>query len=83
MTQADEPQQRTLEVFAQVFDALPPAIGPETSAFDIPGWDSLNHINLVVALEAEFGIKFTSTDIQEMETFGQIMALIRKKLARA
>lgn len=82
MSQVQEPRERALEVFAQVFDDLPSDIRPETSAADIPGWDSFNHINLVVALEEEFKIKFRSNEIQEMENFGQIMALINKKLNR-
>ena len=53
---------------------------------DIPGWDSLTHINLMVATEKRFKIKFATAEISRLKDEGQnvgtFLALIGKKLAR-
>lgn len=52
----------------------------ETSARDVPEWDSLTHILLVVAIEKHFGIKFTSAEIESYKNVGQMCeAIVRKK----
>lgn len=44
---------------------------------DIPGWDSFNHINLVMAVEVEFGIKISIQKIQELKTVENFVQEIR------
>ena len=48
------------EIFLDVFDLDELELTDETSANDIEEWDSLSHIQLIVAIEKAFGIKFTS-----------------------
>lgn len=67
-------------IFHDVFDDKIILVGPNTSASDIEGWDSFNHINLVLAIQAAFDIKFSSTELESMEKLGDIVALIQKKL---
>jgi acyl carrier protein len=55
-------------------------IGRPTSAKDVEGWDSLSHINLVVALEKEFGLKFTLAELKPLKNVGEMEDLIRRKL---
>ena len=63
---------RLLAVFQGVFDSglatLSNADSPET----IDGWDSANHVNLMLALEAEFGVAFEADEIAELTTVGTI-----------
>ena len=56
-------------------------VRPEMTAADIAEWDSFNHINLIVATEAKFGIKFQTSEIESLRNVGHFVELIEKKLA--
>ena len=68
---------RLLAVFRGVFDADLAVLSDSDSPESIEGWDSANHVNLVLALEAEFGIAFDTDEIAELTT----VAMIRERLA--
>lgn len=68
------------EVFRDVLDVPDLVIGPTTTAEDVPEWDSLSHIQLVVAVEKRFKIRFTSTEIQGFKDVGEMAAAIARKL---
>jgi acyl carrier protein len=68
------------EVFRDVFDDESIAITEETTAKDVDGWDSLTHINLVVATEKRFGVKFTTKEVTGLANVGEFLDLIAKKL---
>lgn len=68
--------------FRDVFDDNNIQISSQTSASDIENWDSFNHINLVLAIQASFGIKFSSSELESMENVGDIVMLIQRKLAK-
>lgn len=46
----------------------------ETRREEVPGWDSFNYINFMVAVEGEFGVKFKVADIESFENVGAIVA---------
>ncbi len=50
----------------------------ETEREDVPGWDSFNYVNFIVAVEIEFGVKFKVADVESFENVGQIVAAIKK-----
>jgi acyl carrier protein len=50
---------------------------PQTTRADVPGWDSLQYINFIVATEREFEIKFRLADVESFETVGDIVRDIR------
>jgi len=83
MSQTEDIYRRITKVLGQVFDEIPDEIGPKTSALDIPAWDSLNHINVILGLETEFKIKFTSAQVQDLENVGEIADIITEKLERS
>ena len=68
------------EVFRDVFDDEEIEVGEETTAADIDGWDSLEHINLIAAVEQEFGVKFTMGQVVTMKNVGEMARLIEEKL---
>ena len=61
------------EVFRDVFDDEEIEVGEETTAADIDGWDSLEHINLIVAVERCFGIKFTMGETTGLKNVGEMV----------
>ncbi len=68
-------------LFHDVFDDKSIIFGPGTSAPNIEDWDSFNHINLVLAIQASFRVKFLMWELQSMESVSDIVVLIEKKLA--
>ena len=54
-----------------------------TALKDVPGWDSLAHINLMRILEAEFGVRFTVRDMVKMTTLDSLKSVIESRLASA
>jgi acyl carrier protein len=68
-------------IFHDLFDDESIVLTPELSAGDVPEWDSFNHINLIVAVESTFGIKFHTAELESLQTVGHLANLIGKKLA--
>lgn len=71
------------QVFRQVLEDDTLVLTPETTADDVDGWDSMNHIFIVVELEKRFGVKFQAAEMEELKNVGELVALVREKLARA
>jgi len=68
------------EVFRDVFSDDTIEIQATTTAKDIDDWDSLNHVNLIVAVEKRFGVKFTTREVSGLANVGALAQLIEKKL---
>lgn len=68
------------EVFWDVFDDEDIQIGEGTTANDIEDWDSLEHINLVVAVEKKFNIKFNMGEVNGMKNVGEMVDIILKRI---
>jgi acyl carrier protein len=74
-------QEKLQDVFRDVFDDEEIIIDADTTADDIDAWDSLTHVQLIVAVEKEFAIKFSTVEIMKMKNVGEFIDLINKKLA--
>jgi acyl carrier protein len=55
-------------------------IGDETIAGELPGWDSLSHINVVLAVEKHFGIRFKGAEVLRLKNVGDLQRLVDAKL---
>lgn len=66
-------------IFRDTLDDKSIVLDENTVAHDIPEWDSLNHIQLVVAIEKEFKIRFTALEIQTWENIGGIIDSLLSK----
>ncbi|MEG2250838.1 MAG: acyl carrier protein [Bacilli bacterium] len=75
----DEILKITNEVFCDVFDDEDIVINFETTADDIEDWDSLEHINLVLAIEDRFKIKFTMGEVTGMKNVGAMIDIISER----
>jgi acyl carrier protein len=71
--------ERLNTVFHSVFFDDSIRVKAETAAPDVEGWDSVAHVNLMVAVEAEFGVEFTTSELETMETVGDMVRLIKAK----
>lgn len=69
------------EVFQDVFDDEELTVNDATVAADVDGWDSLEHINLIVAVERCFGIKFTMGETTGLKNVGEMVDKIIAHLA--
>lgn len=70
---------RVQEVFRDELEVGDLVLTEETTADDVEEWDSLSHVQLVVALEKAFGIKFTSREILSWDNVGDLVDCIAKK----
>ena len=80
MMTRDEAYKKLDEVFWDVFDDEEIHVKDETTADDIEDWDSLEHINLIVAVEKKFGIKFNMGEVNSFENVGQMMDIILERI---
>ena len=74
-------EERLHKVFVNFLDNDSIELKPELTADDVDEWDSLSHINLMIAIELEFGIEFDQSEIQNFANVGELMASIETKLA--
>jgi len=68
------------DIFRDIFDENDMIIENTTSSDDIEDWDSLNHINLVSAIEKEFKIKFALGELMTLKDVGAMVDLMVEKL---
>lgn len=68
------------EVFQDVFDDEDISVNDYTTADDIEDWDSLEHINLVVAVEKKFSIKFNMGEVNAFKNVGEMVDIILKRI---
>lgn len=69
------------EIFRNVFDDDEIELFDEMTSEDVEDWDSLSHVNLILKIEKEFGVKFTVDEITQTENVGQFISIINEKLA--
>ena len=68
------------EIFRDVFDDEELIISNETTADDIEDWDSLAQMNLVVAIEKKFKIRFKVEEIASLHNVGEMLELIEQRV---
>ena len=69
-------RERLQSIFRDVFDNADFHIRDDMKPDDIPGWDSLNYINLIVGVESEFGVHFDGEEITSLTCVGDLLTLL-------
>jgi acyl carrier protein len=80
MTDADILATLT-EIFRDVFDDDSVMITPASSAADYAAWDSLTNVNIMIAAEMRFGVRFKASEVEGLRNVGELIALIGRQLA--
>lgn len=77
----DNTEQRIKQVMADVFDMSAETISENVSQDNLEGWDSLKHLDLVVALEEEFEITIPVEEVGNLISFKLIVVIIKELLS--
>lgn len=72
-------EDKLRQIFAQVLMDQPENIAESTSQDTHSNWDSLNHLNLVMSLEAEFGVKLEPEEVMSIRSFADALSVLRAK----
>lgn len=72
---------RLTAVIRDCFDDDSLIVSPQTTAKDVEGWDSVAHVQLMVAIEKEFRIRFTTGEMAGLKNVGELVATIGRKCA--
>ncbi len=72
--------ERLNALFCEVFDDDDLKIAPEMTANDVAGWDSLSHVNLIVAVETAFKIRFNQKELLTFKNVGDLLNSIENKI---
>lgn len=67
------------DVMIDVLDLDELSLTEATTAKDVEGWDSLSHLRLIVAVEQDFGLKFTTGEIERLKNIGDMVNTIQSK----
>ena len=76
----EEIYEQLNEVFRDVFDDDTIEVNDQTPSRDIEDWDSLEHINLIAAIETQFGMKFTMGQVVTMKNVGEMVDIISSQI---
>jgi acyl carrier protein len=73
---------RLVDVFHNVFGDDSIVLTDQTTAADIPQWDSVAHINLMFGIEQAFGIQFAGNELAEFRNIGELKDYLERRCAR-
>ena len=67
------------DIFRTIFNMPQLELRDDLTALDVPGWDSFNHINLIIQIEEEFHVRFTSEEVGSLKNVGDMIKLLDNK----
>lgn len=66
-------------VCREVFEDPSLVLTPQTTAEDVPNWDSLNHLNVVAVVEQRFGVRFRTSELESLRNIGDFVSTVLAK----
>jgi acyl carrier protein len=79
--ETNEIVSRLTPIFRDVFNDDALVVSEGMTAADVPTWDSLSNINMIIAVEKAFGAKFSIKDVRNLKNVGELLDLIKRKAA--
>jgi acyl carrier protein len=76
-------EEKLRAVVASMLELDPAAVGPTTSTDTVDQWDSVRHMNLIIALEGAFGITIPDEEVATLTSYPIIKAVVEEQLSRA
>ena len=73
-------EEKVKEIIAKVLEVKAEDINEDTAIGDIPEWDSLSHIQIISAIEKEFGFNFTPDVMMDLEDVSDIVAAVEERV---
>ncbi len=73
-------QEKVIQVLVNILQVSPEKISTKTTSDDVEKWDSLNHINMIQALEQEFGVRYDEEQVVSMLSVGEIIKATNEML---
>ncbi len=68
------------DIFRVLFNRPDLELTDDLSAKDVPGWDSFNHVNLIINIEEEFSVRFSNDEVGGMQNVGNLKKLLASKV---
>ena len=72
--------EKLTDIFRTLFNDPDLFLRDGLVATDVPGWDSFNHVNLMIIIEQEFGVKFTNEEVVKMQNVADLKNVLKGKL---
>jgi acyl carrier protein len=72
-------ESQVCRILAELFSLPPESVAPESSPQTIEGWDSIGHLNLVLALEQEFHVQFSPDESEKMVDVQEIVRVLNRR----
>ena len=82
MVSRDQIVSRAQAIFREVLDSPDLVLTDDLTAPKVEGWDSLNHVTLVMTLEEQFKVKFTTREVMGWKNAGQMLDCLLGKLSK-
>jgi acyl carrier protein len=79
---SDRAEQTVIHTASDIFGVPKASLTLASSPKTVEGWDSVQHLNLVLALEESAGIQIDPEEIDQMKTLGDIVSMVRSKLSK-
>lgn len=71
-------EQKVIEIIAKILGVDIEDIEMDTSIGDLPGWDSLHHLQIIVELQNEFNVEYSQEDLAELEDISDLITLTKE-----
>jgi acyl carrier protein len=72
--------ERLTRIVAETLDIDDLVLEPGMAAADVPGWDSLSHVQIIVAVERAFGVRFRTGEIASMANVGELVSRVATRV---
>lgn len=72
-------EEKVFEIFSKVMNFPKEKLNLKTKIEEVENWDSVQHLNLILAIEEEFNVKFNPDEIQEMLSIEKILSNLKNK----